>query len=278
MSVKQSSDNLLHKLTKHTNISVPFSKYVLRETFPEQDSDKLDKIYKIQYRDRRLINPNDTLKNRPRPLDDLQRSNVIPDRPEKYEEPDITQDKFRIIRFDKTEPYKFIAVSENYKHCLVGNSQYDIESQVLVSTKQFSQYIGLIGFDQYITDLTDTKCVVFSVDNLEPLHSVLIEFLPDGTFRAVLEEECFTKLYDYYNSRFLGTSGLSKQLLFVHNMNISIEQLATNNKYNTEELEENMKKLDPLQYNRLLDDKDIANIRYEIIGERRPYGISNSKG
>ena len=267
MSVKQSSDNLLHKLTKHTNISVPFSKYVLRESFPEQDSDKLDKIYKLQYRDRRLINPNDTLKNRPRPLDDLQRSNAIPDRPEKYEEPDITQDKFRIIRFDKTEPYKFIAVSENYKHCLVGNSQYDIESQVLVSTKQFSQYIGLIGFDQYVTDLTDTKCVVFSVDNLEPLHSVLIEFLPNGTFRAVLEEECFTKLYDYYNSSFLGVSGLTKQLLFAHNMN-NIEELE----------EENMKKLDPLQYNRLLDDKGIANIRREIIDERRPYGISNSKG
>ena len=48
-------DTLLHNLSRHTNLSQPYSDYVKSDSFPNQNSELLNKEVTIKYRNYKIV-------------------------------------------------------------------------------------------------------------------------------------------------------------------------------------------------------------------------------
>lgn len=178
--VQQLKDDLLHKRTRHTNLSVPCSKYVNGNTFPDQNKELLNTTVIIKYRNMYIADE------------------VIEKGPDvDGDQHDIYETSCIVVRCDLIEPYRMICISTDYMHIFVTDSRY-YKEMVVQYPIQFNEFIGIAVFDQYVGEIPEIKGCTLRVDNGEPCYTIIIEFLYDNYVRFVLGDECFSKLYDYY--------------------------------------------------------------------------------
>ena len=208
--MKKHDDILLHLLTKHTNLQVPFSDYVKSNKFPTQISELLNTEVNIKYRNyyetdletgtRAAVIIRNGEKVSSRPSDDSQQ---LEDREpllyEKEEKPFYYEEPFIVLRADAEKPFRLIAVSKDYSKIIV-NSTEVIDGNYLFLTKvseypiQMNEYIGLQCEDQYAGDIVSLKSVTLRVDKCEPCYSVLMENIGDNQIRFILGDEAMSKI------------------------------------------------------------------------------------
>lgn len=179
--VQQLKDNLLHLRTKHTNLSIPYSKYVYGDTFPEQNMNYLNKTIIAKFKNMYIYeNPDET----------------------KLTEYELAEDdcyyerkkKFKIVRCDKVEPFVMILISEDYDQVLVADFNKFNENTVLNYPIQLDEYIGGEVQDQYVALATNISGVIIRADAHEPCCTVIMERTNDNNIRYVLGDECFSLL------------------------------------------------------------------------------------
>ena len=208
--MKKHDDILLHLLTKHTNLQVPFSDYVKSDKFPTQISELLNTEVNIKYRNyyetdletgiRAAVIIRNGEKVSSRPSDDTQQ---LEDREpllyEKEEKPFYYEEPFIVLRADAEKPFRLIAVSKDYSKIIV-NSTEIIDGDYLFLTKvseypiQMNEYIGLQCEDQYAGDIVSLNSVTLRVDKCEPCYSVLMENIGDNQIRFILGDEAMSKI------------------------------------------------------------------------------------
>lgn len=211
--MKKHDDILLHLLTKHTNLQVPFSDYVKSDKFPVQISELLNTEVNIKYRNyyetdletetRAAVIIRDGEKISSRPSDDIQQ---LEDKEsslcEKEEKPFYYEEPFIVLRADADKPFRLIAVSKDYSKIIV-NSTEIIDGEYLFLTKiseypiQMNEYIGLQCEDQYAGDIVSLNSVTLRVDKCEPCYSVLMEYIGGNMVRFVLGDEVTSKIIMY---------------------------------------------------------------------------------
>lgn len=158
--------HLLHKRNQHTNLHFPYSKYITDTEFPEQDTDILGtKIY-IKYRSM-------------------------------FDDHEIHETKCKVIRCDKVDPYKMVAMSNDFIFIFVLDSRH-YEEQIPIYPIQLSNLIGVLCYNQYNYAKKEIKAVTLRVDDGEPCYSILAEFVEDDTIRILIGDECLTRLSEYY--------------------------------------------------------------------------------
>lgn len=176
--VQQLKDDLLHKRTRHTNLSVPFCKYITPEIFPNQNKNLLNSVVSIRYRNMYIVD---------KPVTG----------PEEADQHDVYETNCIVVRCDKSEPYRMICLSEDYRFIFVTDSRY-YKTTVVQYPLQYNEFIGIAVYNQYPGIIPEIKGATLRVDNGEPCYSVLIEFVADNQVRFLIGNECFSKLYDYY--------------------------------------------------------------------------------
>ena len=172
---KQNEDLLLHKLTRHTNLEMPFSNYVSIDNFPEQNKSMIGSTITLKYRNMYFVDIEDY------------------EGPDKYDPHEIYKSDCTVLRFDNTEPFRIIAISKNYEILLVGDSR-TYNTAVLQYPIQLSEFIGIVCKDQYPGDIREYDSIPLRIDNGEPCYSVIVELLENDKRRIVLGDECFTKI------------------------------------------------------------------------------------
>ena len=210
--MKKHDDILLHLLTKHTNLQVPFSDYVKSNKFPAQISELLNTEVNIKYRNyyktdletetRAAVIIRNGEKVSSRPSDDIQQlEDREPSLYEKEEKPFYYEEPFIVLRADAEKPFRLIAVSKDYSKIIV-NSTEIIDGDYLFLTKvseypiQMNEYIGLQCEDQYAGDIS-LNSVTLRVDKCEPCYSVLMEYVGDNKVRFILGDEAISKIIMY---------------------------------------------------------------------------------
>ena len=211
--MKKHDDILLHLLTKHTNLQVPFSDYVKSNKFPAQISELLNTEVNIKYRNyyetdletetRAAVIIRNGEKVSSRPSDDIQQlEDREPSLYEKEEKPFYYEEPFIVLRADAEKPFRLIAVSKDYSKIIV-NSTEIIDGDYLFLTKvseypiQMNEYIGLQCEDQYAGDIVNLNSVTLRVDKCEPCYSVLMEYVGDNKVRFILGDEAISKITMY---------------------------------------------------------------------------------
>ena len=201
--VQQLYDVLLHKLTKHTNVSMPFCKYISGNVFPTQIPELLNTDITLKYRNHYLVDNSD-LPCIGRPSDDTEY------RPKSYDGPEFNGDQndvysgtFTVIRADGSEPFRLIAVSKDYKKILINSTKvkdgaYEFLTKISEYSVQDNMFFGLDVRDQYAGELNELKAVSVRVDEGEPCYSVMLEFLGATNYiRFILGDEAFTAINTY---------------------------------------------------------------------------------
>ena len=201
--VQQLYDVLLHKLTKHTNVSMPFCKYISGNVFPTQIPELLNTDITLKYRNHYLVDNSD-LPCIGRPSDDTEY------RPKSYDGPEFNGDQndvysgtFTVIRADSSEPFRLIAVSKDYKKILINSTKvkdgaYEFLTKISEYSVQDNMFFGLDVRDQYAGELNELKAVSVRVDEGEPCYSVMLEFLGATNYiRFILGDEAFTAINTY---------------------------------------------------------------------------------
>ena len=172
--VRQLTDVLLHKKTKHTNYTTPFSEFISSDKFPKQDKNKLNTYINLSYRNMYIVEDRD------------EEGHLI-----------ITEE-FLIVRYDVSEPFRLIGISRNFSVILIGDTR-NYQDTIIQYPIQLNEFCILSVFDQYPAHIPEIKGVTLRVDEGEPCNSVIIEFLADNYVRFLIGDECFTKLFDYYD-------------------------------------------------------------------------------
>ena len=202
--IQQLYDVLLHKLTKHTNVSIPYSRYISGDTFPEQDSELLNTVITLKYRDHNIIEtPEDSEANRPpddEPFEPFESNHTSGDPYEVYSIDCI------VVRADSSEPFRLIAISTDYTRILVNSTRIGTDGEPaykhLVSEYpvQDNKFFGLEIKNQYAGEINELNAVSIRCDSCEPCYAVLMEFLgTTNMIRFVLGDEMFSILRDYYD-------------------------------------------------------------------------------
>ena len=207
----QLSDILLHKVTKHTNLYIPYSDYVNGVKFPDQIRGLLNTNVTLKYRNHYVSDYIDTQSVKPlikgassRPSDDDKF--VAPTYgPDNIDPRVVFQEEFTVIRADAAEPYRLIAISKDYSKMLVNstkviNGKYEYETKVSEWPKQMNELIGIAVYDHYVKEPEEIKGVTMRVDTGEPCFSIIMEILGStGYVRFVLGDEMYSMIQDYYD-------------------------------------------------------------------------------
>lgn len=202
--INQLYDIHLHRLSRHTNMMMPYCKYISADKFPDQISELLNTEVTLKYRNHNWID-NVNIESTSRPSDDYPWTPKGEDSPEfSGDQHDVYEDKFVVLRADATPPYRLIARSRDYKIILInstdideGTGEYKFRSYVSEYAVQNYQLYYLDISDQYAGEISELKAVTLRVDAGEPTYSVLVEYLGNtGYIRFVLGDEVFSNLLD----------------------------------------------------------------------------------
>lgn len=213
--MKQNNDILLHKITKHSNVMIPFSEQVKSNKFPKQNMDLLGTTRVLKYRDRFVsTSEGDNIPSSGRPEDDTPFVKVGTTT---YEDQIVQQKSFIILRADISFPYRYIAISTDYTRVIVGSM--DAENNTIadyivpVAAYQLDDYIGLVVNDMYAGSIYYNPANVIAVDDSEPCYSILMEECSvvntetkfkknDKYIRFVLGDECMSVIQGYHDGDF----------------------------------------------------------------------------
>ena len=202
-------DILLHNLSRHTNLSQPYSDYVKSDSFPEQDSELLNKEVTIKYRNYKIVEEDKEVTKVHRPKDDI---DLITGHhntgPEDYDINDVYTDAFKVVRADKAEPYVLIGISKDYSKIIVNstkpmeNGKLEYTEKISIYPRQINELIGLELSDQFVGEIDEIKATSLRIDDGEPCYSVLMEILGStGYVRFILGDEVQSIVRDYYDDK-----------------------------------------------------------------------------
>ena len=256
--VSRRTDRMLHDMTHHTNLSVPYSDYISAVNYPIQNREKLGTNVILKYRN--MYHHGYGFHH---------------DGPETYEQDDgIRKGIFTIVRFDLTEPYRFIAVSLDGSVIII--SKTDIyEEQITDYPIQLDEFIGLFVTEKYIQNPeSEIKAVTLRVDNGEPCYTLLAELYSGNRVRFVLGDEVQSIVNEKYDPE--GTSiydGMDPT-------NYPLAYIDINGKSPLDEgsiisMDIDGKYPDPLEYlyrTDILTPDEVRELRIKIIKERIIYG------
>ena len=207
--IKKLYDTLLHNLSRHTNLSQPYSDYVNSNSFPKQNSELLNKEVTIKYRNYKIVEEDKDNIKIYRPNDD---TDLITGHhntgPEDYDINDVYTGTFRVLRADETEPYVLIGVSKDYSKIVVNstkpmeNGKLEYTEKISIYPRQINELIGLELSNQFVGEIDEIKATSLRVDNGEPCYSVLMEILGStGYVRFILGDEVQSIVRDYYDDK-----------------------------------------------------------------------------
>ena len=204
--IKEYYKNYLQELAKHTNKIAPYCRYIGANVFPEQISELLNTEVTLKYRTHYKIEMMDDEPSS-RPSDDDPFIHINPEGPEFIDPHDIYEDQFIVVRADRTEPYRFIAMAKDYSKFLVNstkkddNDEYLFNSTVSLYPLQNDRLIGFMVQDEWEGEITNMNAVTLRVDDCEPAYSVLMEFLgSSGVVRFLIGDEIKANIVDTYVS------------------------------------------------------------------------------
>lgn len=213
--MKQNNDILLHKITKHSNMMIPFSEQVKSNKFPKQNMDLLGTTKVLKYRDRFVsTSEGDSIPSAGRPEDD---TSFVKVGTTTYEDQIVQQKSFIILRADISFPYKYIAISTDYTRVISGIMNVETNTIadyiIPVAAYQLDDYIGLAVNDMYAGSIYYNPANVIAVDDSEPCYSILMEecseedsitkFKKDEKYiRFVFGDECMSVIQGYYDGNF----------------------------------------------------------------------------
>ena len=164
-------NDYLHRKTKHTNLSIPYSCYITKNNFPQQHPVLLNNIVKIKYRDM-----------------------LFPDYDEAREPVyNIFETNCKVVRCDIVEPFVMICVSSDYKFIFVTDYRY-FEDTCVKYPIQIDEFIGIKLENKYSSG--SNNAVLLRTDYGEPCYSVIMEYLENGKIRFLLGDECISKCKD----------------------------------------------------------------------------------
>lgn len=241
--MKQNEDILLHsKITKHSNLMVPFSDHVHAFDYPKQNSQLLNTTTTLKYRDRFRADLNAVdIPSSGRPKDDA----AYVDYATLAGDDNVVYDgEFRILRADIEAPYTYIAVSTDYKHIVVGKmtEEGDINHDIYpVSMIQMTEYIGLVCINMYVASIDLYDAVVLSADQGEPCNAVLVELVPDKEkatmyYRFIRGDECFSVVKGYVDHNYANQEINNLSDLRKYSINRTMDEIADLRKYLLEDV------------------------------------------
>ena len=191
---------LLHKVTKEVNKETPICKYITPYSFPEQISELINTDVTIKYRNHKIID-HELGAPRNRPADDVE---YIPRAigPDDFDMHDVYTGKFKVLRADAGEPYRFIGISQNYQKIIVGSTEiedgeYRFLHEVMEYPIQNNVYFGIAVENQYIEEDKIIPAVTIAADTAEGHNVVLLEHYSDNIIRFTLADEKIAKVLDY---------------------------------------------------------------------------------
>lgn len=205
MNIVDNPRSLLN-YTKHTNTTSKEASYISLDNYPEQ-LDIVGTKVEISYRNRNMINL-DIINMPPyiidkttgeriysRPEDDypFRRREILP--PEGDEK--IYREKFLVLRADAVEPFRLVAINDNYSVLLVNSTRgtevgYEFETKISIYPVQYGELIGPKVYTHYKYDNVDREAYVLRADTTETHYSVLIEKVITDTeykVRYLFEDE-----------------------------------------------------------------------------------------
>ena len=169
----------LHELLKNTNVERPTPDLVQFDSFPSQDSDKLNKIETIEFIKQGYI-PDEYRTESRDPIEHHDR---------------VFEKEFRCIRYDIDDSYELatnIYISEDMKDIIIRQrTQNDTLYSALDAEKHL---IGMRVFPEYPKG-DSREAYIFSIQGLENGFATIIEYLDDETYRIILDTEMYF-LYD----------------------------------------------------------------------------------
>ena len=204
--MKQNDDVLLHRrITKHSNLMIPFSDHVTAFKFPTQNEQLINTTVTLQYRDRYIADKDAySTPSSGRPKDDT--VYIAPGEMKEDLGDIIFTGNFRILRADNSAPFIFIGISTNYKYIITGKTNENgIRTDIYpVAMFQMSEYIGLCVTDMYFGKLDLVDAVVLAADHGEPCNAVIMEYIDKEKkqVRFVMGDECFSVLRGYLDKSF----------------------------------------------------------------------------
>ena len=278
--VSRRTDRLFHKMTHHTNISQPFSKYLSGLKYPSQPGTELGRPVTLKYRNKYLPNISHISDSSP----DKQQFDPTPYEGDDFVG-DIIEQEFILLRCDQTEPYVMIAITDDYIGMVVGDSR-NYKDTIYEYPKQIEEYLGLAVINQYYeTPDVQLKAVVLSCDSMEPCQSIIAEFYsgydPSGHeyrndyVRFVLESEVQSVVmdrYDAYGLRDYNGKDAEGNIGFIY---IDLNGLRPGNEGEPITRDANGGYPDPLQdlyRTDILSREEVLELRGRILTERRIYG------
>lgn len=204
--MKQNDDVLLHRrITKHSNLMIPFSDHVTAFKFPTQNEQLINTTVTLKYRDRYIADKEAySTPSSGRPKDDT--LYMTPGEMKEDLGDIIFTGEFRILRADTSAPFIFIGISTNYKYIVTGKTDENgIRTDIYpVAMFQMSEYIGLCVTDMYFGKLDLVDAVVLAADHAEPCNAVIMEYIDKEKkqVRFVMGDECFSVLRGYLDKSF----------------------------------------------------------------------------
>ena len=204
---------LLHKRTHHTNMDVPYCRYISGTTFPTQHSELLNTTVTLKYRDYHIIDDErdeDTYIPVGRPMDDDDTYLLHQVGPEDFDEHRIYHEGFRVVRADSSEPFVLIGISEDYSKVIINSTRidpntgdYEFKDKISTWALQDNNFFGLEIKDKHTGEVDELEAVSIQVDDGDPCHSIMVEFLGStNMIRLVLGDECLSRIQDYYDDSF----------------------------------------------------------------------------
>lgn len=199
--VSRRTDRLLHKITHHTNKYQPYNKYLSGDKYPKQDGLKLGRPVTLKYRNKYIPNIDHISETSP----DKQQFDPTPYEDDGIFVGDIIEQEFILLRYDIEEPYRMIAISDDYIGMIVGDSRDNFDTKVYEYPKQIEEFLGLLVTNQYLeTPDIQLKAVVLSCDSMEPCNAIIAEFYADinrnDYVRFVTESEVQSIVMDRYDA------------------------------------------------------------------------------
>lgn len=210
-----SLENLFfHKFHKGTNLMEPKNDFISPTKFPKQNEELLNTIVTLKYRNETIVD--ETTKNTMKAeIVDHKTGKLISSRPaddKPYEERKgnsgdenvVFTGHFKILRADMEMPFRYIALSEDYKMFLVGymNEDGTINKDIIpIYFKDDNSLIGLFGFLRYNLYATEYiysdkyTAICLSADSKEPCNAIFAELYETNdnikNTRFILSDEVY---------------------------------------------------------------------------------------
>lgn len=191
MALKENDITLLSRI-HHTNKTIPYSDYVSGAKFPKQDESILGECILLKFRNMYIT--------------DREYRNE-----EQFEEHDIYEKPFFILRCDMEEPFTVIGISMELDQIIVANYN-NYKDAVYMYAIQMNEYIGAEVTIRYPGDTNLLKGTIISCDDGECCNAVIVENYTKDSIRVITDYEAEIVLDKDFSDQDLVEKELAKEM------------------------------------------------------------------